>query len=100
MLTEYIRAAMLQATYSVLEDDKSFFGRIPGLQGVWGNAMTVEACRDELQEVLEEWIVLGLRLGHTLPIVDDINLTPEFEPVSTWVEELNDETQRRLTNAL
>ena len=36
-------------------------------------------CREELQEVLEGWIVLGLRLGHTLPGVDGITLAVERE---------------------
>jgi predicted RNase H-like HicB family nuclease len=75
MLTKYIEAAMHRATYELLEDG-TFYGRIPECQGVWANAETLEACRDELQEVLEGWIILGLRLGHTLPIIDGIDLTP------------------------
>jgi predicted RNase H-like HicB family nuclease len=78
MLTEYIRAAMRRATYEILTDG-TFYGEIPGFQGVYANADTLEACRDELQEVLEGWIVLGLRLGHLLPVVDNITLTVEPE---------------------
>jgi len=63
MLIQYIQAAMRCAKYEILEDDGTFFGRIEGLKGVWANATTLEACREELQEVLEEWIVVGLRLG-------------------------------------
>ena len=76
MLSEYIRGAMKRAIYEILEDG-SFYGEIPGFQGVYANANTLEACRTELQEVLEGWIVLGLRLGHTLPIVDGIELAVE-----------------------
>ena len=43
-------------------------------KGVWSNAATLEECRDELQDALEGWIVLGLRLGHTLPVLDGIDL--------------------------
>jgi hypothetical protein len=43
---------------------------------VWANADTLEACRDELQEVLEDWILIGVRLGHTLPVIDGISLNP------------------------
>jgi hypothetical protein len=43
------------------------------------NAATLEACRDELQEVLEEWIILGLRLGHALPTVGGIQLNTALE---------------------
>jgi len=67
MLTEYIRAAMRQAIYEILSDG-TFYGEIPGFQGVYANSQTLEICREELQEVLEGWIVLGLQLGHTLPI--------------------------------
>ena len=79
MLTQYIQAAMRHAHYEILSDDNSFYAEIPGLQGVWANAETLEACREELQEVLEEWIILGLRLGHALPVVDGIDLTIERE---------------------
>jgi len=81
MLTKYIRAAMRHARYEILPDDGSFYGEIPGFQGVWANAPTLEACREELREVLEDWIILGLRLGHTLPVVDGIRLMPEQESV-------------------
>jgi predicted RNase H-like HicB family nuclease len=74
MLTEYIRAAMHQAKYEILPDDGTFYGEIPGFQGVYANADSLEGCREQLQEVLEGWIVLGLRLGHALPVVDGLEL--------------------------
>ena len=73
MLTKYIQAAMHRATYELLGDG-TFYGEISGLDGLWANASTLEACRDELQESLEEWIALGLQLGHSLPVVDGIDL--------------------------
>lgn len=79
MLTEYIRTAMGQARYQIL-DDGSFYGEIPAFQGVYANANTLEECREELQEVLEGWIILGLRMGHALPIVDEIQLDTALEP--------------------
>jgi len=80
MLTDYVRAAMRQATDEILSDG-TFYGEIPDFQGVYANAKTLEACRDELREVLEGWIVLGLRLGHSLPVVNGINLVVEKETV-------------------
>lgn len=74
MLTEYIRAAMRRANYEILPDDGTFYGEIPGFQGVYVNAASLEECREQLQEVLEGWIVLGLRLGHALPVVDGLEL--------------------------
>ena len=64
---------MARAEYEGLEDGTSF-GRIPGFQGVWANAPTAEECRAELQEVLEDWLLVGLRLGHELPVVSGIDL--------------------------
>jgi len=80
VLTNYIQAAMRRASYEILPDG-TYYGEIPGFQGVYANAPTLEACREMLQEVLEGWIVLGLRLGHTLPVVDGIALTTEKEAV-------------------
>ncbi len=74
MLTEYIKAAMRKAKYEILEDDGSFYGEIPECQGVWANTATLEACRDELQEVLEGWIVLGLLHNDPMPIIDGLEL--------------------------
>ena len=78
MLTNYISTAMKKASYELL-DDGTFYGEIPDCPGVWGNAETLEACREDLQDALEGWIILGLRLGHTLPIIDgiDLNFTKE-----------------------
>ncbi len=74
MLTEYVEAAMKRAKYKILDDDEGFFGEIPGFRGVWSNAPTLEACRDELREVLESWMLVRVRLGLDLPVVKGINL--------------------------
>ena len=78
MLIDYIRAAMHHARYELLEDG-SFWGEIEDCPGVWANARTLEACRDELQSVLEGWMILGLRMGDELPVIDNLNLTPKLE---------------------
>ncbi|MGC2236589.1 MAG: type II toxin-antitoxin system HicB family antitoxin [Pyrinomonadaceae bacterium] len=77
MLTQYIQAAMRQAKYKILPDDEGFFGEIPGFQGVWANADTLEECREELQEVLEGWIFLHLSDNTPLPVVNGLNLSVE-----------------------
>ena len=80
MLTAYILAAMKHARYEILED-QTYYGEIPGFQGVYANADTLEACREQLQDVLEGWILLGLKMGHKLPAVDGLRLDIEAEPV-------------------
>lgn len=66
MITEYVQGAMKRATYEVLSDG-TFYGEIGGFRGVYASAPTLEECREELQDVLEGWIVVGLRMGHELP---------------------------------
>jgi predicted RNase H-like HicB family nuclease len=73
MLTRYIQAAMKHAKYEIL-DDKTFYGSIAGFQGVWANEPTLETCREELQEALEDWILLGASLNQELASVDGIEL--------------------------
>ncbi|MGD0092159.1 MAG: type II toxin-antitoxin system HicB family antitoxin [Planctomycetota bacterium] len=82
MLVAYIQAAMRHATYEIL-DDGSYYGEIPDCQGLWANAATLESCRDELQSGLEGWIILGLRMNHTLPVVEGIDLNPKPEQGAT-----------------
>jgi predicted RNase H-like HicB family nuclease len=76
MFTRYIHEAMKLAKYKILEDG-TYYGDIPGFRGVLANADNLEECRDELQEILEEWLILGLRLGHDLPEANGIRLVAE-----------------------
>jgi hypothetical protein len=73
MLSDYIRAAMHSSHYSVL-DDGTFLGEIPQCDGLWGNVGTLEACRDDLESALEDWILLGVYIHHELPVIDGIDL--------------------------
>jgi predicted RNase H-like HicB family nuclease len=77
MLTKYVGTALAKAHYEILPGGEGFYGSIPELQGVWANAPTLEECREELRQVLEEWIVLGLRKRHPIPEIDGINLNIE-----------------------
>ena len=75
MLTKYIRAALHHAKYEILSDDGTFYGEIPQFNGVWANAATLEECREELAEVLEEWILFRIYKNLPLPVIDGIELT-------------------------
>jgi predicted RNase H-like HicB family nuclease len=77
MLSKYIQAALRKAKYEILEDDGTFYGEIHGFQGVWANAATLEDCRNELAEVLEEWIFLNISDKTPLPVVDGLKLSVE-----------------------
>ncbi|HLG10627.1 MAG TPA: type II toxin-antitoxin system HicB family antitoxin [Dehalococcoidia bacterium] len=76
MFSEYVEKAMRKATYELIEDG-TFFGEIPGFAGVWGNAPTLEKCRDELKSTLEEWLVLKLwDHDDDIPSVGRLSLIP------------------------
>ncbi len=74
MLTQYIAAAMRQAKYEILADDGTYYGEIPGFERVYANTPSLEACREELAEVLEEWMLFRVSKGLPLPVVDRIEL--------------------------
>ena len=54
MIRKYIQIAMDHAKYEILHDDGSYYGEIQECPGVYSNAPTLEKCRNELEEVLEE----------------------------------------------
>jgi predicted RNase H-like HicB family nuclease len=70
MFAEYIAAALERAKYEVIDDPEPYYASVPGLQGVWATGKTVEECRKELISTIEEWIVLGLRMGHPIPAIN------------------------------
>jgi predicted RNase H-like HicB family nuclease len=73
VLTGYIEQALAEAVYDKLEDG-SFFGRIPSCKGVVAFGKTLRECEDEIRSTLEEWILMGLKLGHPLPVFSEIDL--------------------------
>jgi len=84
ILTKYIILAMESAEYDKLEDG-SFSGKIDSCKGVIAFAKTLHDCEDELRSTLEDWILLGLKLNHSFPVIAGINLNqvPKNEPMET-----------------
>ena len=74
MIREYLAAAMKRANYEILSDDGTYYGEIPGFDGVYANAPLLEECRNLLEEVLEEWLLLSLSRGLPVPRVDGLDL--------------------------
>ena len=66
MLSSFIESKLNRASYKILAD-KTYFGEVKGLRGVWANARTLEKCRAELQEVLEDWLILKIKSGDVIP---------------------------------
>jgi len=84
ILSEYLDRAMGQAEYDKLEDG-TFAGRIAACKGVIAFGATLRECEDEVRSTLEDWLLVGLKLGHTLPVVNgiDLNKEPVYEPVES-----------------
>lgn len=82
VLSDYMSELMAHAVYDKLEDG-TFSGRIPECKGVLAFGATLRSCEDELRSTFEDWIVVGLKFGHRLPVIAgiDLNKGPVCEPV-------------------
>ncbi|MFM7883836.1 MAG: type II toxin-antitoxin system HicB family antitoxin [Microcystis panniformis] len=76
-LSDYIGTAIITSEIEQLEDG-SYVGRIPDCQGVIAFGDSLSECQSELRSTLEDWILLGLKLGHTLPVIAEIDLNREY----------------------
>jgi predicted RNase H-like HicB family nuclease len=84
VISEYLEKAVAQAEFEKLEDG-TYSGCIPTCKGVVAFGPTLRACAIELRSTLEDWLLVGLKLGHTLPIIEgiDLNKEPMHEPVDS-----------------
>jgi len=82
ILSDYVEQAMANALYDKLEDG-TFAGRIPLCQGVVAFEATLRECEEELRSTLEDWILVGLKLNHPLPVIAGIDLNRE-PTMSQW----------------
>ena len=74
MLTHYLKTALRKAHFEMLPDDGQYYGEIAECHGVYATAASLEACRDELEEVLEEWVLFRIHRNLTLPTIDGVEL--------------------------
>ncbi len=76
VLTGYVNELLNRAIYDKL-DDGTYCGRIPECKGVVSFGETLRECDEELHSTLEDWILLGLQLGHPLPVINKIDLNKQ-----------------------
>ena len=79
MFSEYVQAALARAEYEPIEKGE-YCATVPGLSGVIATGETIEECRRDLIEVLEEWISFRLRLGMSIPPIGGKTIEVSAEP--------------------
>ena len=71
----------MHAEYDTLEDG-SYVVTVPGLQGVIAIGDTLEECRNDLFEVIEEWIVARLQWEYPVPSIGGHSISSSKEPIA------------------
>jgi predicted RNase H-like HicB family nuclease len=81
MFAEYIQAALKRAEYVALEDG-TYMATVEGLRGVIAIGDTIEESRQDLIGVIEGWVALRLKMGDTVPPIDDVTIDVSTEPMA------------------
>jgi len=66
MIRQYVEQALRNARYDKFEDG-TFCGEVPRLRGVLATGKTLEECRNQLTEVIEEWVLVRVARGLAVP---------------------------------
>jgi predicted RNase H-like HicB family nuclease len=66
MIRQYIEEALRRARYDKLEDG-TFCAEVPRLRGIVAIGDTLEECRTQLAEVVEEWVLVRVAKGLSIP---------------------------------
>ena len=80
MFMAYMHRAMECAIYRVLPGEDTVYGEIPGFESVTAQSDTLEHCRHDLIEALEEWIFFRVSRQLPLPQVEEITAPPAPDP--------------------
>jgi len=73
VLLRYIDQALRRARYRQLEDG-SYCATVAGLRGVVAVAGSLEKCRDQLTEVVEEWVLVRVARGLRVPSLGGVRI--------------------------
>jgi len=81
MLLEYIQEALERARYESIEDEEPYYGEVPELSGVCATGKTLEACRRNLAEAIEDWVLFSIVKGLPIPALGQVAIhLPEKIP--------------------
>lgn len=73
MIRSYLDRALRRAGYTQLEDG-SYCAEVRGLRGVIATGASIEECREALESVIEEWILVRVAKGLTVPTLDGVKI--------------------------
>jgi hypothetical protein len=70
MSIEYVQTALHHVRFVLPEGGEGYYGGIRECEGVFANAQTLRACRDQLPKVLVGWVLLRVSRNQGIPTVD------------------------------
>lgn len=73
MIRQYVEEALRRARYDKLEDG-TFCAEVPRLRGVLATGETLEECRRQLAEVVEEWVLIRIAKRLSVPSLGRITV--------------------------
>lgn len=74
MIRGYIETAMQHAHYELIEDEEPFYGEVSELPGVWATGKTLEECRDNLIQAVEDWVLFSIANGLPIPALGEVTI--------------------------
>lgn len=74
-LQKYIQAALKRATYTFDHDTQTYIGVVADLPVCWAQGETIEDAREELESVIEGWILLSVQRGEPIPSLGAIQFS-------------------------
>jgi len=78
-LNSYVEEVLKKAKYEYGEATKSWCGSIDILPGAYAQADTLEEVRNQLAEVIEEYVLISLANGDKLPAMDNLDFSFVFK---------------------
>lgn len=72
MLVEYLNAALERAHYEMIEDEEPYYGEIAGIQGLWATGRSLEECRRNLAQAIEDWLLFSVHRGEPIPPMGEV----------------------------
>jgi predicted RNase H-like HicB family nuclease len=73
MIRQYVDKALKRARYTKLEDG-TFCGEVLRLRGVLAIGDTLAECRNQLSEVVEEWVLVRVARGLPIPPIGKVQV--------------------------